>query len=188
MNAPRLDHLTRLPDRWGWEDAAPRLLRETAARGGALVLLMLDIDEFKTINDTHGHLAGDVVLRMVADCLRTVMRPGDLLVRYGGDEFVALCVVADAHEAIHVTRRVARTVRDTAILAPDAREDITVGISVTAAIGAAAFRPTPDRCVISIGTALRHADAALLEAKGANEDRECVVFLGPLTGGGFEIV
>lgn len=154
------------------------------------MLLMLDIDDFKAVNDHHGHPAGDVVLGAVADVLRGAIGPRDVLARYGGDEFLALCLVADAHEAIRVAHRLGQLVRDLSVVTRGAPpEDSAVRISVKVAVGAAAFRPTRDGRVISLlAAAVRHADGALLEAKGADEDRECLVFLGPMAGGEFAIV
>ncbi|WP_246493591.1 GGDEF domain-containing protein [Crossiella cryophila] len=190
-----VDFVTRLPDRWGWTIGASQLVAEAAAQGEALVLLVLDLDDFKAVNDVHGHPAGDVVLGAVADVLRGAVGPRDVLARYGGDEFLALCLVADAHEAIRVAHRLGKLVRDLSIVTRGAPpDDFAVRISVTAAVGAAAFRPTrptrDGRVISLLAAAFRHADSALLEAKGADEDREdreCLVFLGP-AGGEFAIV
>ncbi|GAA2778810.1 GGDEF domain-containing protein [Crossiella cryophila] len=173
-----LDHLTRLPDRWAWETDAPRTLLAARDLGASLALLVVDIDNFKAVNDTYGHLAGDEVLRAVADALRTVVSPEDVISRYGGDEFVALCRVADEHHAIEVTRLMCTAVRSLKIRAPGAREDLVVTISqVTVSIGAAFF-PAIHGCDIGLTEVLRQADAALLDAKEMGDDRTCLVFLG----------
>ncbi|MCK2241875.1 MULTISPECIES: GGDEF domain-containing protein [unclassified Crossiella] len=178
LDSARRDHLTRLPDRWAWEVEAPQALRVAADRGTSLVLLVLDIDNFKKINDTCGHLAGDEVLRAVATALRAAVRRGDVLSRYGGDEFLALCTVTDEHDAIDVARQMCQAVRELDVRAPDARRGTAVMISeVTVSIGAAFF-PAIHGCAIGLTEALRHADAALLEAKSMSEDRTCLVFLG----------
>ncbi|MCO1575869.1 GGDEF domain-containing protein [Crossiella sp. SN42] len=166
-----------LPDRWQWAAEAPGVLRDASARRGA-VLLLLDLDNFKAVNDTFGHRAGDAVLRAVASTLRTVVGQEDALARYGGDEFVALCSVADPHEAIAVTHELAGAVRELVVLTPGLPGQPTARISnVTAAIGAA-FLPAGYGDVRGIDEAMGHADAALLEAKGMDEDRTCLVFLG----------
>ncbi|HET9051180.1 MAG TPA: EAL domain-containing protein [Candidatus Dormibacteraeota bacterium] len=100
------DPLTGLPNR---EVVLDRLRHATAGgrrRAEATGVLFVDLDEFKAVNDTHGHEAGDIVLRTVADRLRAAVRPGDTVARLGGDEFVVLCHgVADATEASELARR-----------------------------------------------------------------------------------
>ncbi|MCK2239753.1 MULTISPECIES: GGDEF domain-containing protein [unclassified Crossiella] len=175
--------MTGLLDRWDWDIEAPRAIEHAAARDAAVALLILDIDEFKTVNDRHGHLAGDAVLRAVAAALRTAVRQQDVLARYGGDEFVALCSVAEAGEVITMARRITRVVRELEVLAPSVHGSGTVPIAVTAAVGAAFLSASYGRA-IGIEEALKHADAALLEAKTMTAVRECFVYLGAGVGGG----
>ena len=84
------DVLTRLPNRWEFESQLEPALARAARNGGAVAVLFMDVDEFKPVNDQLGHAAGDDLLRRIAERLRAVVRGGDLLCRYGGDEFVAL--------------------------------------------------------------------------------------------------
>jgi diguanylate cyclase (GGDEF)-like protein len=96
--AAQRDPLTRLPNRTGFAEAATLALVATA-RDGRPVVAMLDIDFFKAINDGWGHGAGDVVLRDVAAAMRAVLRPGDVLARVGGEEFVLLLPGVDMQGA-----------------------------------------------------------------------------------------
>lgn len=81
------DPLTELPNRRAWDDALAAACREAAAHERPLCLALVDLDEFKPVNDLHGHATGDQVLRAVADGLRSAVRRGDIAARLGGDEF-----------------------------------------------------------------------------------------------------
>src|SRR5205085_11991740 len=85
-----IDDLTGLLNRRGWRYAAPRELARSARGGNPLALVMLDLDNFKTLNDQEGHDRGDRVLQELAEGLRSCLRAGDVVARLGGDEFVAL--------------------------------------------------------------------------------------------------
>src|SRR5437763_1565348 len=95
----RTDKLTDLPNRRSWDDGLAAAVESQLSGGGPLCLLMIDLDRFKRLNDTHGHAAGDSALALVAGVLRAQTRQTDLLARIGGEEFaVALrnCALADA--------------------------------------------------------------------------------------------
>jgi len=102
------DPLTGLPNRRALFETLPRQLAQTQRSGAALSLLSLDLDGFKAVNDTLGHDEGDRVLIMVAQALRQTLRAGDLPVRMGGDEFVALLPGADIRVAEEVAQRLFR--------------------------------------------------------------------------------
>jgi diguanylate cyclase (GGDEF)-like protein len=85
-----LDHLTGLLNRRGWAETAPRELARAARVGTPVALVLLDLDNFKELNDTRGHAEGDRVLRETAQRLGSALRAGDIVARIGGDEFVAL--------------------------------------------------------------------------------------------------
>src|SRR5690606_13553019 len=90
----RHDMLTGLSNRSGLAKALEARFAEPG-QGRRLALIYLDLDGFKAVNDSHGHMAGDRLLQMVADRLRGVLRSGDLVARIGGDEFIVLSELAD---------------------------------------------------------------------------------------------
>jgi diguanylate cyclase (GGDEF)-like protein len=150
------DDLTGLLNRAGLLMTAA----EVAGRGtaGSVTALFLDLDHFKLVNDTLGHTVGDDVLVVVADRLRRVVGPGDVVARFGGDEFVTVVFDAGREEA----EQLAAAVLDTF------REPVAVGFStltVTGSIGMATAGGTA-----SIGALLRDADAALHAAKDAGRE------------------
>jgi diguanylate cyclase (GGDEF)-like protein len=146
------DPLTGLANR---RELEKQLDREFAAacRGRSLVATIFDLDEFKTYNDSHGHLAGDEALRALADCLRTETRTMNLAARYGGDEFVVLLSGADALGAEAFITRV-RT-RFEARVADLGHGDLTVSI------GAAAY----SEAMATPGDLVRAADQDLYRSK-----------------------
>ena len=120
-----------------------------------LALLFLDLDDFKAVNDSHGHAAGDELLVSVADRLRAAVRASDFVSRLGGDEFTVLCEnVTDLQEAAAVARRVVDSLgRLFALHGVDVPLAVSIGIAV-----AAGEPTTPDRL-------LEQADIAMYRAK-----------------------
>jgi diguanylate cyclase (GGDEF)-like protein len=169
----RLDDALELARQRGDLDPLTGLLnrRELLARGEtlntiregsrpALAVLMIDVDRFKRTNDTWGHLAGDAVLLEVGARCQRALRAGDLLGRFGGDEFIAVLVGGDPNHAVEVGERLVRLISS----APVVTEAAT--ITVTASVGAAVIRPHEP-----LDGAIRRADGALYEAKSAGRDR-----------------
>jgi len=103
-NLARIDPLTGLPNRRAWDEALSGAIARSARDGRSLSVAVLDIDAFKEFNDTHGHQAGDRVLQETAAAWRAELRDGDVLARWGGDEF-ALLVNAPAAGAQRLVRR-----------------------------------------------------------------------------------
>ena len=91
---------------------------------------MLDIDHFKTINDQLGHLAGDLTLRSLADCMRSEVRSDELLARYGGEEFAAVLTETDQAEAAEVAERIRLAVQNRRFDFEDQRYSVTVSLGV----------------------------------------------------------
>ena len=105
----RTDPLTELANRRGLEASLQRLTRRSAFDDRAVSCVLIDIDDFKDVNDAFGHAVGDRVIRAVADQVRACVRPGDVAARVGGDEFVAV-IDASPTEAEAIARRIAAAV------------------------------------------------------------------------------
>ncbi len=133
-----------------------------ALRGLGTAVLMLDIDHFKRINDTHGHEVGDAVLREVAGVIRQATRADDLVARYGGEEFVVALPVAAPDQATERAERVRSTLASRRILAEG------VPLRVTASLGLSFTPPGRPRSVASL---IATADKGLYQAKNAGRDR-----------------
>ncbi|MBP6438847.1 MAG: GGDEF domain-containing protein [Thermomonas sp.] len=149
----RTDALTGLANRRCFVEAAAAHLRASPAR-----LLMIDIDHFKRINDTHGHETGDAALRAVADALGQGLRSGELLARWGGEEFIAL--LEDADDASARAERMRAAVAATCVQSGDAalRLSASFGLARVARGGA-------------LDAAIARADEALYRAKREGRDR-----------------
>lgn len=102
------DDLTGLPNRRAWEETLERELARAARDGLPVCVAVLDLDDLKHYNDEHGHLAGDAVLKAAAEAWRTELRGGDVLARYGGDEFAALIPGRTLDTAVVVVERLRR--------------------------------------------------------------------------------
>jgi diguanylate cyclase (GGDEF)-like protein len=129
------------------------------------VLLLLDLDRFKDINDTHGHLAGDAVLRAIATVVRGAVRQLDIVGRYGGhagDEFLVLLPATNLGRGDKVAARILARIRAAAVLAPSARGGEITITGLSASVGLAARECGRDRDLAAL---LESADAALLRAK-----------------------
>ncbi|MGO9900949.1 MAG: diguanylate cyclase domain-containing protein [Solirubrobacteraceae bacterium] len=122
------DGLTGLLNRRRFEQELRRVIAETARYGQPGALLLLDVDHFKSINDTLGHLAGDQILVGVAEALRGVLRETDSAVRLGGDEFAVLLPQTDEHQAQTVASRIVLVVRE--LTQELSHSPITISVSI----------------------------------------------------------
>ncbi|WMJ68209.1 sensor domain-containing diguanylate cyclase [Stenotrophomonas sp. 24(2023)] len=154
----RMDPLVELANRGYLIRRAQQVLDQAHQQGGVACLLMLDVDDFKQINDAHGHRAGDEVLRHVASTLRAFVRPGDIPARLGGDEFVVLLGACSAADAM----RVAGDIRQWLHVARS-QGAVVVGYSVSIGIAA-----TPQHGTVEDWLAM--ADKALYHAKRQGKD------------------
>ena len=126
------DPLTGLANRRHFRTVLEREIDRVTRAGEAALLLMLDIDNFKRVNDTHGHMAGDIVLQSIARTLSRCVRPMDTLSRYGGEEFAVVLPACQAGFGKVVAEPVSRAVERTPV-----RISPTVELNVTVSIGGA---------------------------------------------------
>ena len=156
------DAMTGLANRGLLLDALEQAVADGSAphRGRAVGVLYIDVDKFKSVNDTYGHDAGDDLLIEVSERIRRSVRPGDIAARFGGDEFVVLCTdISGAQEAVTVAQRVRNRLDEPVMVGA---ELLTVSISV----GVAVASPT----TTDAATLLGWADAAMYRAKRAGRN------------------
>ena len=157
------DPLTELNNRRAFDWELPRQIKNARDRSEPLSLLMLDVDYFKSINDTYGHRVGDQALQLVSARLRHNLRFHDTLFRYGGEEFVIILSKTDCHEADLVARRLCRLIGGQPFTISD-NQDLNITISA----GAASLLSADD----AKGASLIHrADQNLLRAKATGRNR-----------------
>ncbi len=170
---PQNDPMTGLMDRWMWAQRAAMLLDRFGSERDPITLLIADLDRFKSINDSVGHMAGDAVLANVADAIRSETRSGDLWGRYGsyaGDEFVGLLPGASLPAAVSVAERLQRRVgaMGISVATPTGESEKISHLSIS--IGLATHIPG-----CSLDDIVGRADTALLAAKRNGCDCVCVV-------------
>jgi diguanylate cyclase len=137
------DALTGLANRRAFEMALAREVDRVARSGEPALLLALDIDHFKRVNDTHGHGAGDLVIRAVAHALLDCVRPMDLVARLGGEEFAIILPNCASTFGETVAERVRRRVERTPVALPTLGAQVTVTISIGGAFAPQWVRSTP---------------------------------------------
>ena len=152
----RTDSKTGLVAPGYWREVAERTVDRHVQDGIPVSVLLIDLDRFKLVNDTYGHLAGDDVLREVAARLRGCVRPADVVGRFGGEEFTVLLPSADAAAALFVAERCRIAVQNGTIAAGDAMLTVTCSVGVSTS-------NTTDLTVLA--ALLENADAALYTAK-----------------------
>jgi diguanylate cyclase (GGDEF)-like protein len=153
------DALTGVYNRRMGEAVLEELLRSSQSVG----LILCDVDHFKRVNDGHGHLVGDQVLQTVAQCLQTHLRKQDLLMRWGGEEFLVVVMGEDAKELMQLAERLRSTI---------ASQPIPSIGNVTASFGVALRQPLEQ-----LNQLFDRADQALYQAKNAGRNQ---VMLAPI--------
>ena len=157
-----IDELTGLHNRRWMRDILDRQMKRSQMNNEPLSLLMLDIDHFKKVNDNFGHLAGDQVIRAVAQKMMINVRPTDLLVRFGGEEFIIVLPMTDLAGARIVAERICRSVRQAQIVDGVGNRLPPVTISIGIA------QMTEDESQDSL---IERADQVMYKAKNNGRDR-----------------
>ncbi|WP_375503336.1 GGDEF domain-containing protein [uncultured Nostoc sp.] len=157
------DSLTELNNRRALEWDLPRQIKKARSQKTSMSLIILDVDHFKKVNDTHGHLVGDGVLQLLCKRLRHNLRCQDTAFRYGGEEFVILLANTNDEEALIVARRLNRLVCEEPFSLSN-----KLTINITISLGTACLQAEDDEQGVSL---LHRADQCLLQAKTTGRNR-----------------
>jgi len=157
------DGLTQIYNRAHFETVLKDALDEAQRDGSDVSFCICDVDHFKKYNDMHGHQAGDVVLRMIADCLRKGVKGSDIVARYGGEEFVIIFPHTTKENAVHICEMLLRTIRETGFPHRESKS----GERLTISFGIAHF-PSDARTAEDL---VLKGDLALYRAKERGRDR-----------------
>lgn len=157
-----VDGLTGLYNRAWLDDLLPTMLTTAHGDGTPLSLIMIDLDHFKRFNDEHGHLTGDLALRVAAQALNGALRPSDCAVRYGGEELMVILPDTSAKVALLVAERLCERLR----LAPVFDDPRLPLPHITASLGVASLDAQHDDSDL-----IAAADAALYRAKAGGRNR-----------------
>lgn len=170
-----VDQLTGGTNRLYFQQRFESEIRRTGNYRHALALFMFDIDEFKKINDTYGHQAGDVVIKKMAELVRKNTRSSDLVGRYGGDEFMVLITSTTEEQAAAIADKLRELIATTDIAIPGTEVPVRITVS-----GGLAMFPTHGQSTIEL---FRAADEALYESKHQGRNRILVATSVGLDGG-----
>ena len=162
------DGLTKLHNHRYFQDHLTREIKRVSRTEAPLALIILDIDDFKLLNDTHGHAAGDEVLVILAGIMNDSARESDLIARYGGEEFVILMPNTDLAGAVHLAEKIRMAVESTQLIIGDTVKPVNATISLGVAVFTGSQREF-----------FTEADKALYQAKAAGKN--CVVIAGSET-------
>ncbi len=173
-NLSLTDSLTGIANRRHFEWRLSEEVERARRYRYPLTVLMLDLDNFKQINDTHGHIIGDIVLQQIAQRLRGALRRTDFLARYGGEEFVILAPQTPVDRALILAERLRRTIAESLIQVAD-----NLSLHVTISIGVAVF---PEHAQ-NESELVHAADAALYKAKQLGRNKVCLFEPEPVKGG-----
>ena len=170
-----VDQLTGVANRLYFQQRFESEIRRTENYRQGLALFMFDIDEFKKINDTHGHLAGDVVIRKMAELVKKNTRGSDLAGRYGGDEFMVLITSTTEGQAASFAEHIREMISTTGIPIPGSEVPVRITIS-----GGLAIFPSHGQSTTEL---FRAADEALYESKRQGRNRVLLATSVGLDGG-----
>lgn len=158
-----IDPLTSLNNRRALEWELPRQVQNARNRGLPLSIIILDVDFFKSINDTHGHLVGDSALKLLSERLQSNLRFQDTLFRYGGEEFVVILSNTNCEEGLLVAHRLRRLISDQGFVV-----DSKLTLNLTISAGTTSLGTQDDDRGMSL---LQRADQNLLQAKSSGRNR-----------------
>jgi len=161
------DHLTEVLTRFAFFERAESLFSTLRDDAAAVACIIIDIDHFKRINDTHGHMAGDQVLRIAAHTMKANMRDDDLLCRFGGEEFCALLPRTGIDEARDVAERVCTAIGSLHITEIDGAVTVSIGVAGVSS-SATSFGDS------SLDGLIHRADTALYAAKERGRNRVAI--------------
>jgi diguanylate cyclase (GGDEF)-like protein len=170
VSRTRIDEKTGLLNMAAWEREATAAITRAVRTGAPLAVAIIDIDHFKAVNDSYGHLAGDSALRAVSGRFTQMMRAGDLVGRFGGEEFVLLLLDAGTDVAYRIAERLRLSIANSAI-SVDA-PGVVDAINVTVSIGVATLNHANCRTLTDMIAA---ADLALYQAKRDGRNRTFAV-------------
>lgn len=159
------DGLTRIYNRKYFNERLTAEVAYSRRHKVKLAVLLVDLDDFKQVNDTFGHLAGDMVLRIVSAQMQRLIRVEDLLARYGGEEFVILARSTGKTEAVRLAERIRTSIQELPVNVEDRRHEVTLSIGVASLQDVA-----PDGGPTDL---LALADARLYRAKTEGKNRVC---------------
>lgn len=160
------DPLTGLANRRYFQNVLSREIDVVARSGEPALLLMLDIDHFKKVNDTYGHPAGDAVLQAIAKTLSKCVRPMDTVARFGGEEFVIILPSCQEQYGFQVAERLRESASALLVTLPNG-VNINITISIGGAYAPRWVRSTPELWI-------DRADIELYRAKSAGRNRVCI--------------
>jgi len=158
-----LDPLTKIANRKSFDDGLADAIQETDQTGAPLCLMLVDIDHFKSFNDTYGHQTGDQVLRLVAMTLKAHIKGKDLVARYGGEEFVAILPSTRLADAMTVAENIRKAIQAKELLKRSTNEKLG---RITASFGVALFEHGETGMSL-----IERADQCLYAAKRAGRNR-----------------
>lgn len=160
-----VDYLTKLLSRRAWMQQAEKYIHLASHTNNLYAILMIDVDDFKAVNDQYGHAAGDKVLINFGKIVSKLCRSSDFSARFGGEEFVILLTGTTIHQAEHFTARLRKEINDTIITHENKNISFTVSIGITT------------QCTnenYNIDRLISQSDLALYQAKQKGKNRACV--------------
>lgn len=156
------DHLTGATSRRGFALELDKEIARTRRSERTSALILLDVDHFKTVNDTYGHPMGDVVLQKIAGCVKSMLREGDVFGRIGGEEFGILLPGADVAAAFECAERIRQAVAERPLV-----EEPALSATISLGVAAQSLKMMSEEWMSA-------ADGALYDAKRAGRDRTCI--------------